>query len=168
MFSLPNVAKGQEGLECTCTIAMLNHLQMCNNSMLLEFRKAVSSGESTEDEDEATSSPIVNYLTSPKVVAQKLLAYDRMTHLFPILLAHSRDSGQGREFDLERIAAEVEQLFEGKSTIAVHCRHFTFNGELQKMGLLAKLGLAVPQVDLPADAKARIADELDTQQRCVM
>ena len=45
----------------------------------------------------------------------------------------------------------------------VHARHVVFAGELQKVGLLAKLGLAVRQRELPADTKARIAIELDTQ-----
>ena len=173
LFSLPNQAKGEEGLECTCTIAMLDRLSTTHNAMLLEFRKAaegradVGAGQTAGSGPTTPSSPVVNYLTSPDVVAQKLVVYDRVTHLFPMIMVHSHDDqGCGRVFDLERVASEIERLFAGKSTIAIHARHVVFNGELQKVGLLAMLANTVPQIDMPADVKSRIADELDTQERC--
>jgi hypothetical protein len=51
------------------------------------------------------------------------------------------------------IARGVSNLFFGKSPVSVSLRHFAYTGELQKIGLLAKLATSVPQTDLSLDVK---------------
>jgi hypothetical protein len=212
---LPNQTKGEEGLEGSCTIAVLDRLQTLHNAMLLAFRTAEQQGSSAGANGTAGSAggggvaglsavgaagaagagagnaggaalgaaqvepvvdaPVVNYLTDEavrcafsdrnlhsrnaielhafapvgasrrvtdgiplgsslllpvhtvnciqtlKVVAQKLVVYDRTAQLFPILSSYSVAEGsRGRVFDLEQIAHEVSQLFVGKSVVAVY------------------------------------------------
>ena len=193
VFSLPNQTKGEDGLQGSCTIAVIDKLQTLHNTMLLAFRRAEAAATATatataagtgggtrhastaaaaaaaDDAAESIASaeaPIVNYLTDEEVLKHQLVVYDRASLLFPILLAHSNDDGRGRNFDMERIADDVSQIFRGKSPISVHTRHFIFTGELQKIGLLAKLAVVIPQNDLTSDLKARLAAEIDTSQRC--
>ena len=101
---------------------MLNYCSTVHNTMLLEFRKAAAAGGSggsgglrmdasdgggLSDPVEATAgAPIVNYLTNSRVVAQKLLVYDRAASLFPVLLAHSDDDG-GRGYVCSSCVAQL-------------------------------------------------------------
>jgi len=166
MFSLPNIVEGEEGLECTCTIAILGHLQRLHNRMLLELRNARGDRSATQTRAVDSTAANVGYLTAPAVARQKLVVYNRMTDLFPVLVAHSRDDGGGRQYNLELIAKEVELLFEGKEPVSVQIRHFVFNGEVAKLQLLTKLSQVLEQRELDPDIKARLAEEIDTQARC--
>eukprot|EP00051_Salpingoeca_urceolata_P024164 m.421491 g.421491 ORF g.421491 m.421491 type:complete len:4954 (-) comp20197_c0_seq2:49-14910(-) len=165
-FSLPNLVKGEEGLEGCCTVSLLQLLQNVHNGVVLQYAEAM------EDRRRAIGDfdvPPVNYQTNPRLVERQLVLYHRDQHLWPILHMFSSQelelaTGHVANYDWQKINEALGRtLFRGKKPINLQVRHFQYAGEVSKAGLLSELACCMTQADLAPDVLAAIAAELDTQ-----
>jgi len=83
-------------------------------------------------------------LTPPAVISSKLLTYDRLVHLLPLLQLYARQSlkdGKGSliDFDLEIIERRLQgELLAGKQKLRLHLRHYQYRGDIRGSGILFK------------------------------
>eukprot|EP00602_Paraphysomonas_sp_CaronLab_P009208 CAMPEP_0185034388 /NCGR_PEP_ID=MMETSP1103-20130426/24249_1 /TAXON_ID=36769 /ORGANISM="Paraphysomonas bandaiensis, Strain Caron Lab Isolate" /LENGTH=1107 /DNA_ID=CAMNT_0027571029 /DNA_START=1161 /DNA_END=4484 /DNA_ORIENTATION=+ len=115
--------------------------------------------------------PVVSHRTPIPIIRHRLLRYDRLTTLMPIVSAAAHQGlgpggGHLKGFNFQRIDSELkEALLTSSSPLALHIHQFQFAGEVRKSGGLRGLAAKVKQVPLPAALADQIWAELDTQTR---
>ena len=121
--------------------------------------------------DEMGLAPQLSYTTPGRVRRRKLIYYDRRRHLLPLLNVHAVQglgigSGHVLDFDLGKIEAAVAETVLGdKGPIYVAIRNYSYAGEMNKAGRMAKLPSRIPQEPLPPSIIKTIRAEVDTQAR---
>ena len=117
--------------------------------------------------------PSVNYQTPYSYVERLLIRYDRESRFMPLLrlwAVQQLEYGNGGsiEFDFKGIEAAFGNSIVGiAQPITVHIRLYSFSGEMQRSGLVTKLGSRLHQTPLSQAILASICSELNTQYQLV-
>jgi hypothetical protein len=166
-FSLPSMLHGETDAQGLCTIQLINVMQACHNELLSSLGKVRGL------DDSAKPLPSVSYQTPHQYVSRLLIRYDRERRFLPLLrlwASQSLEYGNGgsTEYNMAGIQSALANSIIGIARpISVHIHLYSFAGEMQRSGLVAKLNARLPQVPLQPALINAICAEVDTQHQLV-
>ena len=176
IFSLPTVVQSDFDLRGLCTIKLLNVLQATHSSILEKFLAQIGVHKNNNNNNNNNMIGVdevvpITIHTSRLVLESHLIAYDRKTHLLPLINKYQVQSlnyGEGKSiiFQYDLIENEIkEKYLVGKKQITMVIQPFFFKGDFIQRSPLSALCKKIPQVTLSQKLKEQICTELDTIER---
>ena len=182
IFSLPSMTQGQNEAAGLCTVQLLLHLHRLHDELVTLGNREVQTEEGEENQEQVPVaqnrdfSYEISYLTPSDILQQKLVTYDRLTDLLPLLHASADQSLEcGGDQQQKQKKAEItynyrqiesgirSQVLKGKQSIRLHIRQYQYRGDIRSTGRVSGLRRRIPQESLPNLVLENICKEFERQ-----
>ena len=184
-FSMPRFKKYKDDtidVHAICTVTLLQHLHRVHERALGIGIAQPQRGRGEEEEeapaarDNATNAslPEVTCETPSRTLRQKLIVYDRLTSLMPLLNTYNNlglEYGASRrtlEFKFREIENQLRfGVLGGKQSLRLYVKTYQYRGEIQGSEGVKALKSRIPQVEVKEAILQLICGEIDTKNRII-